>query len=93
MIRELIERFAPDARKVLGDFPGVFEVHIDSEDPREAVGGLLTAPPIAFVHEWIYPIGAERLPGDMDERQFLAVIHNDGVVLVELGEQGQEIVA
>jgi hypothetical protein len=92
MIRELIERFTPDARRVLGCIPGVYEIHINPDDEREANGGLLTAPPSVFVRAWDYAIEA-ALPPDIDERQFLAIVHNDGVVLVELGEQGQELIA
>ena len=84
MIRKLIEQFTPDARKVLGCFPGVYEVHVNPDNAADVNGGLLTAPPSIFIDAWKYAIGDDALPPDVDERQFIAVIHNDGVVLAEL---------
>lgn len=84
MIRKLIEQFTPDARKQLGCFSGVYEVHVNPDDAADVKGGLLTAPPSLFIDEWKYAMDDAELPSDLDERQFIAVIHNDGVVLTEL---------
>jgi len=84
MIRRLVEQFTPDARKVLGRFPGVYEIHVNPDDAADVNGGFTSAPPSVFIEAWKYAIGDDVLPSDADERQFIAVIHNDGVVLTEL---------
>jgi len=84
MIRTLIERFSPDARKVLGGFPGVYEIHVNPDDVSDVNGGLTTTPPSVFVRAWGYAMGDAVLPPDVDEKQFIAVVHDDGVVLTEL---------
>jgi hypothetical protein len=84
MIRQLIERFRSDARRTFGAFPGVYEMHVNPDDESDVFGGVLTAPPSVFTNAWGYCMGEAVLPADLDERQFIAVIHNDGVVLTEL---------
>jgi hypothetical protein len=84
MIRQLVERFTPDARKVLSGHAGVFEVHVHPDNSGEVNGGLLTAPPSEFLRAWHYCIGDFAPPFDLDEKQFIAVIHDEGVVLTEL---------
>jgi hypothetical protein len=86
-LRKLYLAARDEARAILGGYPGVVELHVNPFDTSECVAQEPTSLR-KFLQDW----GTDEYMGEFTvspfdwRRQFIAVIHPDGVCLVQIKE-------
>jgi len=88
MIRDVIKKYGREAKSTLGDRAGVFEVHVDTDNPTHfAVQGAVSLE--EFLGNWRCAMNSCSLPTNVKSLRLLGIVHEDGAVMVQLDRRSR----